>query len=127
MGLDFVRSGHVPWATLLRSYHATGPLALPDSAVGPITSPRLYFKKAAMSAAEAGLKKAEDAAAAVLGPRGGVDSSDEDSDDGVRLRHRLVLTSSSSGSGVKEDDLRGLESAAKRAKTAGSTLPQVCT
>ncbi|CAM9593360.1 unnamed protein product [Ectocarpus sp. 6 AP-2014] len=81
--------------------------------------------QAAMSAAEAGLKKAEDAAAAVLGPRGGVDSSDEDSDDGVRLRHRLVPTSSSSASGVKEDDLRGLESAAKRAKTAGSTLPQI--
>ncbi|CAB1099722.1 unnamed protein product [Ectocarpus sp. CCAP 1310/34] len=81
--------------------------------------------QAAMSAAKAGLKKAEYAAEAVLGPRGGVDSSDEDSDDGVRLRHRLVLTSSSSSSGVKEDDLRGLESAAKKAKTAGSTLPQI--
>lgn len=83
-------------------------------------------KKTAMSAAEAGLKQAEDAATAVLGPRAGVDSSDEDSDDGVRLRHRLAPTTSSSASGVKEDDIRGLESAAKRAKTAGSTLPQVC-
>lgn len=85
-----------------------------------------------MSAAEASVKEAEDASAAVLGRSssgttaaggGGGGDSGDDTDDGVRLR--AAPARSSSASGVKEEDLRSLEAAAKKAKTAGSTVPQV--
>lgn len=83
-----------------------------------------------MAAAEAGVKEAEGASAAVLGSRatagggdGDGDDSGDDTDDGVRLRP--APASATSASGVKEEHLRSLESTAKMAKTAGSTGEKV--
>lgn len=81
-------------------------------------------RQAALSAAEAGVKEADDASAAVLGGGGdGNGDSGDDTDDGMRLR--AAPARASSASGVKEEDLRSLESTVKKAKTAGSTVPQV--
>ena len=70
-----------------------------------------------MSKAERGVKEAEAAAESVLG------ASAEGGDE--QLQIILSHTSSSSPSGVSEDELRDLESTAKMARTAGSTAPQV--
>lgn len=100
--------------------------------VYPVSIALLSFvectKQAALSAAEAGVKEADGASAAVLGSRataGGDRDGDsgDDTDDGMRLRPAPARASSASG--VKEEDIRSLESTAKTAKTAGSTVPQV--
>lgn len=72
-----------------------------------------------LTSAESAVKEAQEVASAVLGKQATAASDSED--------ERLVPEpfSSLESSGVSEEDLRPLESMAKRARVAGSTAQQV--
>eukprot|EP00752_Nemacystus_decipiens_P009298 g8309.t1 len=131
----FFRAGQI--STLQKILNETGPEKAPwiikrlEEALASRREAKAAAEEAqaALSAAEAGVEEADTASAAVLGSRakaGGGDGdgdSGDDTDDGMRLRP--APSRASSPSGVKEEDLRSLESTAKKAKAAGSTVPQI--
>lgn len=75
-----------------------------------------FLAQAILKEAEDALYNAEEAACAILGPK-------SDSDEDESLVDKLPPLSSVSG--VSDEDLSPLESIARKARSAGSTLPQV--